>query len=344
MVLIFVARPTMHFSFERILMKKPVPQHAPSGTVLHLPPDKLRTHPRNLRRFYPDNQVQEMAMSIKSNNGVYQSMLVVPNCEAGCYFVVDGNVRLAGGRLLGAECPPLKCEVVDQSEAEQLLTMAVTARFRYRPDPISEALHYQRLIEEEEYTVPRIAAESGIARTIIDARLKLLLLDQEIQELIAKKELPSDKLAVTALLTIPDSAARIRIALRLARDHASIPSIVSVCSKVIEKMGGCSQKTGPGRPPKRRPATMSELAGRLCTQMKGAVPWKSVKDSFSAVCAVCDLRTGALRNVPDPGWALVMHAGQDLCGGCEAKAVKGACGQCPTVEFLQKLIDGAKQQ
>lgn len=161
------------------------------GRLLYLYPDALLTHPKNLRRFYPENYVREMAESIKNAKGVYEPLLIVPNGKPGKYFVVDGNIRLAGGRLLGKDCPPLECKVMRQNEAEQLLTMIITAKFRYDPDPISEALHYKRLIDEEGYSPSKIARATGIAVTTVDNRLKLLTLEPEIQELIGNFKLPA---------------------------------------------------------------------------------------------------------------------------------------------------------
>lgn len=49
------------------------------GKLLYLSPDNLLIHPKNLRRFYPEDQVREMAGSIRSGKGVLQAMLIVPN-------------------------------------------------------------------------------------------------------------------------------------------------------------------------------------------------------------------------------------------------------------------------
>ena len=94
-----------------------------------------------------------MAESIRAANGVIQAMIVTPSDKEGNYFVIDGNVRLHGARVLGMECPKLKCEVVSTPMAQQMLAMIITAKFRYEPDPISEALHYKRLQEEEKYSL-----------------------------------------------------------------------------------------------------------------------------------------------------------------------------------------------
>ena len=88
---------------------------------------RLSHHPRNMRRFYPEAQVAEMAASMKAR-GLEQALIVVPNGKRGQYWVVDGNLRLEGARRLGNHCSALKCEVRTRAAADQLLTMAVTNR------------------------------------------------------------------------------------------------------------------------------------------------------------------------------------------------------------------------
>jgi hypothetical protein len=65
----------------------------------------LKTHPRNMRRFYPPRDVAEMAASLKACQGNKIAMQVVPADEPGCYFVVDGNLRLAGGTWVRSARP-----------------------------------------------------------------------------------------------------------------------------------------------------------------------------------------------------------------------------------------------
>src|SRR6185436_21161362 len=96
-----------------------------AGSLIFLAPARLRTHPKNMRRFYPVRDVRQMADSIRACKGVQQAMQVVPDKEPGYYLVVDGNMRLAGARYIGEGCPPLKCEVISGDLAEQKLKMIV---------------------------------------------------------------------------------------------------------------------------------------------------------------------------------------------------------------------------
>lgn len=307
------------------------------GKLLYLRPDALLTHPKNLRRFYPKDQVREMAESIKSANGVYEPLLIVLNGKPGRYFVVDGNIRLAGGRLLGKDCPPLECKVMRQNEAEQLLTMIVTAKFRYDPDPISEALHYRRLIDEEGYSPSKIAQATGIAVTTIDNRLKLLTLEPEIQELIGNRKLPADRRATNAFLSVPDTHARVKLAQRLANDGVTIKAIVTACERLAtrlkEKSGRPTLSVKTGSPP----ALAIGAQGKTVSS-KETVKWDHVRDAVKAVCKECDIRLSLLKSAaPEPAWSLIAHAAEETCGGCNVRDIKGACNQCPAVDIIRRL-------
>lgn len=189
----------------------------PVGQIIYCPPEQLRLHPDNMRRFYPAEDVADMARSIKAGGGVYLSLLVVPDPQnAGKYLVVDGNMRLAGARALGAACPPLKCEIISADRARQLILMAVTSRHHYPKDPISEGLHFRRLVDEEGYTINEVARQTGICAATISARLKLLELDEPIRELIEQRKLPADRAGVAGLLAIADPQVRIALAHKLA--------------------------------------------------------------------------------------------------------------------------------
>ncbi len=46
-----------------------------SRELVSLNPEKLLTHPRNMRRFYPVDQVREMANSILAAKGVIEPLI-----------------------------------------------------------------------------------------------------------------------------------------------------------------------------------------------------------------------------------------------------------------------------
>lgn len=273
---------------------------------------QLKIHPQNIRLYYPDEDVAEMAGSIKAQGGVLQALLVtpIPN-EPGRYYVIDGNMRLAGGRRLGDSCPPLKCEVIEATRAQQLLMMLTTTRFHYPKDKISEARHYRRLMAEEGLSAADIAGSVGLSDSTIYNTLKVLELDDDIQTLIGQgcKNL-ADAQVIRALLKIPDSVIRINLARRFARNGTSVKVILANCKYALNQYHQLNE-TEPETPkPARR------------------------QKPRSARPAAADIRAYI--------WEL---AGKTLCQDCKLDGLGQACYTCPgPYDFIQHLVELAETQ
>jgi len=280
------------------------------ATLLMLPPERLRRHPQNLRLYYSDEEVADIAASIKAHGGVLQALLVVPDPERpGGYLVVDGNMRLAGGKYLGEACPLLKCEVVDFEHADQLLVMASTTSKHYPKDSISQAKHFFKLKNQEFFSVEEIAERTGISTKTIYNLLPLLDLDEPIQELISAKKLSPDPKVRKALLSIADPHKRIFHARRFARNGTSIKWIIRSCRHVVQ------QEHLVNHAPLPKPR---QVAARPPVR---AVPPVEIGDSL----AVSKIEEIARRT---------------LCPGCRADGLGQQCWTCPgPYEFIQHLTE-----
>jgi ParB/RepB/Spo0J family partition protein len=282
-------------------------------SLTYLRHTKLKIHPENIRRFYPEADVAEMAASIKANNGVYQAMLVVaiPD-QPGNYHVVDGNMRLAGGRRLGDECPPLKCEILKADEAEQMLIMAITSERHYPKDPISRGLHYRRLRDEELMPVGLIAERTGESPSKIYNVLRLLELDEDIQHLISEGKLSPDPRAARALSRVPDQAKRLELAQRFARNSTSLKSICRQCAFIARQLPALDGAEVPPEPRRRPTLTVVNGNGH---HAGGELPRDKIHDI----------------------------AQKTLCDGCRLDGLGQHCWRCPgPYEFVQHMVELAE--
>jgi ParB family chromosome partitioning protein len=209
--------------------------------ILYCDVDQLEHDPDNPRRLYLDEDLHRLAETIYLNGGVDQALLVRPSgrLEDGRrrYLVVDGNYRLAAARTLGHKAPRLKCEVLrSMSRKRKLLIMGRTSEQHYPRDPISEAIYYRKLIEEEEISRIALSRNIGCSTAKIANRLSLLELDEEIQGLVAEKKLPKDSRIVKAFMGIPSKEKRIQLARELVRRNASIKAIIIACSRLRRRL------------------------------------------------------------------------------------------------------------
>lgn len=296
--------------------------------LMMLKPKNLATHPKNMRRFYPSDQVREMANSIAAAGGVLQPLIVVEpeGKNDHKYIVVDGNMRLAGARLLEDKCPPLECKLVDQKEADQLLSMIIANKARYDVDPVSEGLHYKAL-QDEGLSVRDISKQTGIYEARITNRKILAELEEPIQKLIVEEKLPHDPRAARALLLLP-SEKRVRLAERLAQNpNIKIKTVIAAAEKLAQKT--------PGTKASKRPA--AELSGAAGTD-KGRTSAGELREAAKKACQSCNQYEGKLRKTAEPAWAMVVHSADKTCEACPLKDMQNICGSCPAVQLLKRLV------
>ena len=300
--------------------------------ILMLKPKNLLTHPKNMRRFYPVKQVREMANSILAIRGVLQPLIIVkePVKNSHKYYVVDGNMRLAAARLLEDQCPPLKCDIVEQKEAEQQLSMIVANQVRYDVDPVSEGLHYKAL-QKEGMTVRKISKLTGVYEARITNRKILADLPISIQQLIVEDRLPASPLTAKALLELPEKTA-VRLAERLAKNpNIKIRTILAAAERLME--GKVNTKN------LKRPAV--ELSGAGISEKK-KTNLKEIRAAAKNACQKCNQYEGKLCQTPEPAWAAVVHAADDTCTKCPLKEMSDICKSCPAVQLLKKLVNDEK--
>ncbi len=323
-------------------MKRPKTIFVKHTVLLH--------HPRNMRRVYAEADVAEMADSIRACAGVEQALLVVPvPGRRGKYYVVDGNVRLEGARRLGPDAPLLKCEVRSQAEAEQLLTMAITNRFRFKVDPISEARHYQQLIKEKKYTTRSLSKAIGVSPKVISDLLLLLKLPGPVQQMIAEGQIPKDPRVARALLVLPAPASaklaeRMRGATVAAITHAAIKLKETLdmekpaCRQQVRRSRAiCLARQGKARraagdPPGPYQSTREPAGGQK-------MAWPLIRESAQKACGACDIMAESLAgNSEQPAWALISHLAEDVCGDCPLAVISASCSACGLVDLLRRLV------
>lgn len=312
---------------------------------------QLRTHPQNIRRVYPAEGIRELANSIQSNGGVWQPLIVTPTSERDVYVVIDGNRRHRAAQSLGDACPMLECKIVAADLADQMLAMVTVNFLREDPDPISEALHYRLLITQERLSHMEVARRSGVAPIRISSRLRLLDLDEGLQALIAAGELPSDKRAADALMSVPDAELRIQMAQRLAADRASIKAIILACNNAVRRLGKRNDTDRRrGRPADITEADLPGMPMRARAQLKadvtmpvsGATSVATLREAARNMCSTCDTRMSQLGGYTEPAWLLIGQNADAICQKCNVREVVGACASCPGVELLRSLLAAKK--
>ena len=322
--------------------------------TLYLRAGQLDHHPENMRRMYVPEEVAEMATSIRTCHGVIHPLLVVRAAKPNRYLVVDGNVRLEGARALGQDCPLLECRVCAQSEAEQLLAMAVSNGVRFKVNPIDEARHYHSLIHDQGLKRDAIAQAIGKPTVYIANLLVWLRLEPEIQALVAAGKLPKDARVARALLVLPP-ATRVSLAQRL--EGATLKAILSAVKALADKQA--QRRARRLRPGDAAPALglACRVKSRRATKEDPAEPgpaghqptadqvysWPQLRAEARHACAACAVKADTLSHAGEPAWALLSHKAGEVCGDCSLRDISSACEACGLVDFLRRLVRQSAQ-
>jgi len=163
-------------------MDKPVEQvTAPRiGADNKVPIEFVHPNPRNPRRSFAEEELSDLAQSIREH-GVVQPV-VVRTATGGRYEIIAGERRWRAAQLAGlAEIPVIIREVDDRVALELAIIENVQ---RSDLNPVEEALGYQQLIDEHNYTQADLGQVIGKSRSHDANTLRLLKLPNEVRQML----------------------------------------------------------------------------------------------------------------------------------------------------------------
>jgi len=298
--------------------------------VMTVPIDRIRPNPFQPRGQFDPQAMEELAQSIREH-GVIQPVVLLRDGRQ--YTLVAGERRWRAAQIAGQKTIP--AIVHDCLSEEQMATWAMLENVcREALDPISEARGYQVLIQQFGMDAAEIATKTGRHPATIKSMLLLLDLDPEIQDLVARGVLPRDARVAKAFLSIPNRAARVRLAQRLGQyERVTVKTIVTACERLVEQI------SEPQRVTSRRQALNRAQAAEGCDAPgESIVPWVEIRQAAANVCQQCDIWESTLRLTREPAWSIIAHESEAVCGECSVRDIAAACGGCPQVDLLRRLI------
>ena len=161
--------------------------------------DRIASNPSQPRRSFDEAKIDELANSVR-DQGIIQP-LVVRRVGDG-YELIAGERRLRAARKAGLREVPVIVREASNSETLQLALLENLQREDL--NPIEEAAAYQRLQEEFELSQEEIAQKVGKSRPAVANCMRLLLLPKEVQQEVARGQLPAGQ--ARALLGLENEA------------------------------------------------------------------------------------------------------------------------------------------
>lgn len=162
-------------------MDKPVQPSAPRmGADGRVPIEHVRPNPRNPRRNFPEAELADLAQSIREH-GIVQPVVVRPAAGDG-FEIIAGERRWRAAQLAGLAEIPVIIRAVDDRVALELAIIENVQRADL--NPVEEALGYQQLIEEHNYTQADLGQVIGKSRSHVANTLRLLKLPDSVRTML----------------------------------------------------------------------------------------------------------------------------------------------------------------
>jgi ParB family transcriptional regulator, chromosome partitioning protein len=204
-----------------------------------IPIEFLRPNPRNPRRNFGEDGLDELAASIKEK-GIIQPILARPVPGASDSFeIIVGERRWRAAQRAGLhEVPVISFEADDRQALELAIVENVQ---RADLDPLEEAAGYERLGDEFLYTQAELAKVIGKSRSHVSNSLRLLKLPERTKSLLREGKISAGHARVLLSAAEPDALAEKIVAQNLS---------VRDAERLLEGASGNNSAKGQG--PRKR--------------------------------------------------------------------------------------------
>ncbi|GIM28973.1 chromosome partitioning protein ParB [Clostridium polyendosporum] len=144
-----------------------------------IPLNKIKTNENQPRKYFDNEKIAELSESIKQH-GIIQPLILKK--EDDVYMIIAGERRWRAAKQIGLkEVPAI---IMDINDRELLEISLIENIQREDLNPIEEAIAYQRLLNDFQLTQGELSERIGKSRTTITNTMRLLNLDERVQNYI----------------------------------------------------------------------------------------------------------------------------------------------------------------
>ncbi len=241
---------------ERKPQRPAKPETAAQGQdrVLMLDPTAIGSNPKQPRRVFDEEALQELAESIR-RDGVQEPIIVRPAGET--YEIVCGERRCRAAIMAGLDAIPAICR--DVADSDMLKYGLIENIQREDLNAIELAMAYRQLMDEYKWTQEQAAEEVGKKRATVANTVRLLQLPDVIQEQVADGTLSMGH--ARAILAVESAAAQLALARKITDKGLSVRQAEQLAARQTDKKP--RQKEGAAPKPPHIMALEDRLRRRL---------------------------------------------------------------------------------
>ena len=201
------------------------------GRILMLKLDLVQPNKEQPRKTFDEEKINELAESIK-NYGVLQPLLVQKNDSF--YEIIAGERRWRAAKAAGLKEVPAVLKEYSKQEAMEISLIENVQRADL--NPIEEALGYRQLIDEFGLTQEEIAVRVAKSRTAITNTMRLLKLDEQIQNILVQGVITSGH--ARALLSLEDTQMQLKAAKEILDKKLSVRETERLVKRLQKEASG----------------------------------------------------------------------------------------------------------
>ena len=201
------------------------------GRILMLKLDLVQPNKEQPRKTFDEEKINELAESIK-NYGVLQPLLVQKNDSF--YEIIAGERRWRAAKAAGLKEVPAVLKEYSKQEAMEISLIENVQRVDL--NPIEEALGYKQLIDEFGLTQEEIAVRVAKSRTVITNTMRLLKLDEQIQNMLVQGVITSGH--ARALLSLEDTQMQLKAAKEILDKKLSVRETERLVKRLQKEASG----------------------------------------------------------------------------------------------------------
>ncbi len=186
--------------------------------ILWVKLSRLEPDPEQPRKDFGEDEINELADSIKTH-GVFQPLLVQKKDRG--YMIVAGERRWRAAKIAGLhEVPVIVREFNEQEKVEIQLLENLQ---RQKLNPIEEGQAYKRLLSDYGLKQDELGERIGKNRVTITNAMRLLKLDQRVQQMVIEGKLRQGH--ARSLLPITDADKQYEMAVRIFDEEMTVREI-----------------------------------------------------------------------------------------------------------------------
>lgn len=235
------------------------------------------------RKNFNDDALNELASSIEEN-GVIQPIIVQRKGEG--YRIVAGERRWRAARIAGLSVIP--AIVRDLSDKETMAQALIENIQREDLNPIEEASAMDNLLKTHKLTQEQLAKKLGKPRATIANTLRILNLDESLQEFVSRGDLSEGH--AKAILALKDIEDQRKVADVIMAREMNVRQAEVFVKKYIEAQNNPSGKKAVELPDIQFTLSTKEVETKLKKQLGAKVKIKVLDNSTGRGRIVIDYK------------------------------------------------------